>query len=90
MVEKVINKPALIEQIKGVIDRRLESGKIRHGAHLNWHCIMELINQPDAFRNAVLEDSYQMRKLRRKTPFVGILTEDERQHALLNVPEQAG
>ena len=83
MVDKIIAQPELIDQIKVTLDNRLEMGKIRHGGHLTWHCILELITHPRAFKEAVLADTPHMRRLRRKTPFVGILTEEERQNALI-------
>ncbi len=83
MVEKLLQNPSQIQHVKEVLDRRLSSGKLRHGGHLTWHCILELIDRPEEFRQAVLEDSYQMRRLRRKTPFVGLLTEEERTQALV-------
>lgn len=83
MVEKILLSPHLIESVKQTLDQRLVSGKIRHGGHLTWHCILELVNHPTAFTDAVLADTPQMRRLRRKTPFVGILTESERSEALM-------
>ena len=43
---------------------------------------LELYQQPEQFCAGITEDSPYLRKLRRRTPFVGILTEQERQQAL--------
>jgi len=82
MAEKLYAQPALIEQVKVTLQQRFENGTLRYGAFLTWQCILEQISNRDAFLSAVLEDSELMRKYRRKTPFVGILTEQERQQAL--------
>jgi hypothetical protein len=82
MAEKLYAQPALIEQVKVTLQQRFENGTLRYGAFLTWQCILEQISDRDAFLSAVLEDSELMRKYRRKTPFVGILTEQERQQAL--------
>jgi len=40
------------------------------------------VDSPEIFLAALLEDTPKLRKWRRRTPFVGVLTEEERQHAL--------
>jgi hypothetical protein len=57
-----------------------------------WISILDLLDEPSSFTKAMTEFTYQMRKLRRKTPFIGILTEAERQssldaHALGELPD---
>ncbi|MDC2890539.1 hypothetical protein Q4575_12240 [Psychrosphaera sp. 1_MG-2023] len=73
---------AYIKQVLAVLEQRRDEGRMGYGAFLTWWSIMELIDQPDVFVAAIVEDSPRMRKLRRRTPFVGILTEEERQNAL--------
>ncbi len=82
MVEKLLQHPALVEQARTKVEERKELGKMRWGAYITWLSILELTDRPDLFRQAILEDSPKMRKLRRFTPLVGILTEEERQQAL--------
>jgi len=82
MVEKIIAQPDLKSQIMKKIDERRDQGKMHHGAYITWYSLLQLLDQPDTFRQGVLEHSRKMRQLRRKTPFVGILTEEERQAAL--------
>ena len=82
MAEKIYQHPALAEQVRATLQQRYDNGTLRYGAFLTWQCILEQISDREAFLAAVLEDSELMRKYRRRTPFVGILTEDERQQAL--------
>ena len=82
MAEKLINQPQLAQKVSAKIGERYAYGKMHHGAYLTWTAIVESVTQPDVFLNALLEDSPRMRKLRRKSPLVGLLTEEERQHAL--------
>ena len=82
MADKLLHCPHLLDQVKDKIESRYQQGKLRHGGYLTWLSILELINQPENFRSAILEDSFKMRRLRRQTPMVGILTEQERQSAL--------
>ena len=83
MVEKLISVPELRDKVVNLIEERYQHGRLRHGAYLTWICLMENIEDHDVFRNGVLEDSPRMNKLRRQTPFVGVLTEEERQYALM-------
>lgn len=82
MAEKLIANHQYIPQILDTIETRYESGKMRHGAYLFWSSLLEHIDQPELFMQNLLEDSPQLRKYRRQTPFVGLLTEQERQSAL--------
>lgn len=84
MAEKLITHPELRAGVINVIESRYELGRLRHGAYLTWICLMDNIDDHQTFRNGVLEDTPRMNKLRRQTPFVGILTEDERQQALMS------
>lgn len=83
MVEKLIQTPELRERVNSVIEERYENGRLRYGAYLTWSCLMDNIDDHDMFRDGVLEDTPRMNKLRRQSPFVGVLTEEERQEALL-------
>ncbi len=82
IVAKVILHPELAQQAMATVSERYEQGRIGYGAYLTWQCLLELVGEPEAFRQGVLEDSPKMNKLRRHTPFVGILTEAERQDAI--------
>ena len=82
MTDKLIKQPELLPQVREKIESRYRQGKLRHGGYLTWLAVLEMFQQPDKFKAAILEDSFKMRRLRRQTPLVGILTEEERQQAL--------
>ena len=82
MVDKLLKHPELHQQVFDTLEARLAQGKLRYGGYMTWFSLMDIIDQPTLFRQGVLEDSPRMKKLRRSTPLVGILTEAERQEAL--------
>ena len=82
MAEKLITNHSYIPQVLETISSRYESGKMAYGSYLFWTSLMEYINQPEIFLHTLLENSATIQKYRRQTPFVGILTETERQAAL--------
>lgn len=88
IVMKVLNDPSLITQVEKVLEERRALGKLSYSAYLTWQCILETVDDKKLFAESVLEESPKMQRLRRKTPFIGILTEEERQSALLD--EAAG
>lgn len=83
MAEKLLGSPELVEQVKDKAESRYAQGRLNHGAYLTWLSLLENVHQPQVFLDALLEDSHRMRRLRRNSPFVGVLTEEERQQALL-------
>ncbi|TKB47539.1 hypothetical protein [Thalassotalea mangrovi] len=84
IAEKMLRQPELVAQVRQTILKRQEQGRIRYGEYITWDSILDIIDYPDDFRNAMLEDSPKMHRMRRKTPFVNILTEKERQKALMD------
>jgi hypothetical protein len=72
----------MIINVLATMDERRESGRMRYGEYLTWQSLLEIIDDTDAFIKGMIEDTSQMRKYRRSTPFVGILTEEERTIAL--------
>ncbi|MDH2435651.1 hypothetical protein QCD60_24300 [Pokkaliibacter sp. MBI-7] len=83
MAEKLLAQPALVEQVLAKLEERYRAGLIRHGAYMTWFSLLDNIDNREQFLAGLLDDGFYMRKLRRRTPFVGILTEEERQAALL-------
>ncbi|GGD64102.1 hypothetical protein [Lacimicrobium alkaliphilum] len=84
MLDKLCKQPELVIQVLETLEQRRETGRLRHGAYLTWYCALEqLHHQPEVMYRTLLEDSPRMRKLRRNTPLAGILSEAERQQALL-------
>lgn len=83
MLDKLCANPDLLPGVLDTLEKRKELGRLGHGAYLTWYCALEqLTDAPDKMYQALLEDSPRMRKLRRQTPLVGILNEQERQEAL--------
>ena len=82
MATKLLANLHYIIKVTETISTRYESGKMGYGSYLFWTSLMEHIDQPDIFMQTVLEDSTITQNYRRQTPFVGILTEVERQAAL--------
>ena len=72
----------VINNVLATMDERRESGRMRYGEYLTWQSLLEIIDDNDAFIKGMTEDTSQMRKYRRSTPFVGILSEEERTVAL--------
>ncbi len=82
MVEKILNHPELHQQVFDILEERLAAGKIRYGGYMAWFSLMDNIDNQTLFKQGVLENSPRMKRLRRSTPFVGIITEEERETAL--------
>lgn len=82
IANKLLKHLTLAEKIKERLKQQRDDGKIGYREFINWYSILELIDEPAVFINAMTEDTPQMRRLRRKTPFVGILTEQEREEAI--------
>lgn len=83
MAEKILQQPELMGNVVDKLESRHQEGRIHYGAYLTWLGIIEHLSAPSVFVQELLSDSPRMRKLRRKTPFVGVLTETEREKALL-------
>lgn len=83
IANKLLAEPDLLEQVKAKLEERRDNGQLGYGAYMHWVSVLELYAEPEQFCAGITEDSPYLRKLRRRTPFVGILTEQERQHALL-------
>jgi hypothetical protein len=72
----------LIDTLKSRLESRRDEGRMGYGEFLTWYSLLEIIDDEQAFMSEITLDSTRMRKLRRRTPFVGVLTEEERQAAL--------
>lgn len=80
---KLLAEPDLLEQVRAKLEERRDNGQLGYGAYMHWVSVLQLYAEPEQFCAGITEDSPYLRKLRRRTPFVGILTEQERQQALL-------
>lgn len=82
MANKLLKHPELLPQIQQNLELRHREGRTGYGAYLTWSAILELLSEPAQFLAAMLEQSPKMRRLRRDTPFIGLLSEEERLTAL--------
>lgn len=82
MAKKLLANHQYLPKVTETIEDRYRSGKMGHGCYLFWSSLLEHIHQPELFMATVLDNSPQTQNYRRQTPFVGILTEQERQIAL--------
>ena len=82
IAEKLLAEPELKQQVLSTLEQRYQAGQLRHSAYIHWFSLLDQLNQPEVFLSELLSDSERMRKLRRRTIFVGILTEHERQAVL--------
>ena len=92
IAQKILHTPELASEVIKRLDNWKEMGKIHYGSYITWISILDLLDEPTDFVKSMTEYTHQMRKLRRKTPFIGILTEDERRtsldaHALGELPD---
>lgn len=72
----------IASEVEQTLEQRRDEGRMGYGEFLTWSSLLLLLDKPDEFLGGLLEDTEQMRKYRRRTPLVGILTEEERQLAL--------
>jgi hypothetical protein len=87
MADKVLANPALLAHISQTLEQRYQAGLLRHSGYIHWYSILDCFNTPELFKAALLDNSEQMRKYRRRTIFTGILTEEERQAVLMETAE---
>lgn len=79
LAEKLLASPHLATVLLTKLELRYQTGLIKHWGYIRWHSMLTQLDNADLFRNALLEDSDSMRRLRRKTLLTGLLTEAERQ-----------
>ncbi|NVK24606.1 MAG: hypothetical protein HWE10_06740 [Gammaproteobacteria bacterium] len=82
IAEKLIAHPILVDQVKSRLEEKRDNGSMGYGHYITWQSILELRENATTFIEAMTEDSQKMRRMRRSTPFTGILTEEERVNAL--------
>ncbi len=87
MADKLLAQPELVKQVWQTLEQRYQAGLLRHSSYIHWYSILDCVNEPQLFRNALLDNGERMRKLRRRTVLVGILTEQERMSLLLQAAE---
>jgi len=83
MAIKLLQQPALADTVRQRLDNWQQQGQIRHGAFLFWSCLLDLLHEPERFCAELLSWELQICKYRRRTPLLGLLSETERQQALM-------
>ncbi|WJG10819.1 hypothetical protein [Aliiglaciecola sp. LCG003] len=89
IASKIQARPELITQVETKLEERFKVGLIYRGNYLNWSAIIDLQNDMPALVAQLCEDSDEMNRLRRQSPFVGVLSEQEREDFLANNNAQA-
>lgn len=87
MADKLLAQPELVSQVLQTLEQRYHAGLLRHSSYIHWYSILDCITQPQLFKAALLDNGERMRKLRRRTVLVGILTEAERMSLLMQAVE---
>ena len=82
MMAKLAQQPSLLAGVIQSLEARLAGGHPAFASMRAWSFILEGSRDIEELAKAVLEDTPYKRKLRRHTPFGGLLTEAERQQAL--------
>lgn len=77
--EKLLSHPELIVQVETKLEARFKAGMIYRSIYLDWWAVIEMKNNLPSMIEQLCEPSEQMNRLRRHSPFVGILTEQERE-----------
>jgi hypothetical protein len=77
--EKLLQQPAMIELAHAKLEARFKAGMMYRSIYLDWWAVIEMKEDMPALVEQLCEDSEQMNRLRRHSPFTGILTEQERE-----------
>ncbi|GAA6184593.1 hypothetical protein [Aliiglaciecola sp. NS0011-25] len=77
--EKLLQFPELIQLVEEKLESRFKAGLIYRGVYLDWWSILELKSNMPSLVSQLCTVNEQMNKLRRHSPFVGILSESERE-----------
>ncbi|WP_040522493.1 hypothetical protein [Aliiglaciecola lipolytica] len=77
--EKLLQNPNLIEKVEDKLETRFKSNLIYRSIYLDWWAVLELKDDINSLVAQLCVQSEQMNKLRRYSPFVGILSESERE-----------
>ncbi|GAA0852961.1 hypothetical protein [Aliiglaciecola litoralis] len=77
--EKLIQHPELVSLAEQKLESRFKAGMIYRSVYLNWWAIIEMKDDMSMLVAQMCEDSEKMNKLRRHSPFTGILTAQERE-----------
>lgn len=82
MAIKLLAHPEMLVKVHTTLETYRETGRLSYSGYITWLSLLELYQEKEQFVQRIIEDSAQMKRLRRITPLVGILTEAEREQAL--------
>ncbi|MEP4892155.1 MAG: hypothetical protein ABJV04_19220 [Aliiglaciecola sp.] len=77
--EKLLQSPEMINKVEEKLESRFNAGLIYRGLYLDWWSVLELKGDMSSLVSQLCVENERMNKLRRHSPFVGILTETERE-----------
>lgn len=77
IAKKLRQQPSLIQRVEEKLEQRYADGLIYYGAYISWSSILELQTDMDSLTQQLCEQSKEMNKLRRNSPFVGLLNKSE-------------
>lgn len=79
IAKKLIAQPDLVDIAAQKLEDRFQSGLCYRSVYLNWQGLIEMRSDMHELVEQMCEESEMMNKLRRQSPFVGILDEQERE-----------
>ena len=82
IASKLQTQRELLERAESVLAARANSGRLSKGNYLAWTGLLDMLKTAQDVHAILLEDSVEMRKLRRVSPLSTLLTEQEREQAL--------
>ncbi len=77
IAHKLIEQPDLIEQVEEKLEQRFAQGLVYYGVYISWQGIIELKEDVHHLAQQLCENTKEMNKLRRNSPFVGLLSDSE-------------
>ena len=77
IAKKLLKQPRLIQLVEEKLEQRYADGLVYYGAYISWLSVLELKPEMPKLAEQLCEPSSEMNKLRRNSPFVGLLSDSE-------------
>ena len=77
IAKKLHQQPELVQQVEKKLEQRYADGLVNYGSYISWLAILELQTDLHSLTQQLCAQSKEMNKLRRNSPFTGLLTEAE-------------
>lgn len=81
MADKLLKQPELVIQVQQRLHELYQQRQLKHSAFLFWSCLLDTLSDAELFKSTLLAMDAKTCQYRRKTPMVGLLSEEERQMA---------